>query len=415
MRLHHLSAQNFRGFEALQLDFHPEVTVLVGDNGAGKTSVLEAVALILANVTRSGTDDGGFVDFRMTDARSGTTDTKLELELTVRGVRGKNFAGFRPKRDSGGQILTWDGDFGGDHELRGSATEGGAEPVVAYYGVERHARDATPGSRDAVYRVPRDAWQDAWSATSGFREFFHWFREREDIENAERVDDPSFREPQLAATRQAIASMLPGHDNVRVKRPRGAAPTEFNRPSLVVDKHGQTLAFDQLSGGERALVSLAGDIARRLAIANPHSDQPLAGEGVVLIDEVDLHLHPRWQAQVIPALRRTFPNLQLVVTTHSLVVLSYLPSDCIRRLQQFEVDLPPFPTQGRDPNALAIETYGVELRPQWVEAKLRSIAEQIDAAQFDAARADLGELSDTLGETDTAVVQLATALALEDV
>lgn len=121
-------------------------------------------------------------------------------------------------------------------------------------------------------RTPRDAWKNAWNAPAGFRELFHWYREREDVENAERVEDSSYRDPQLEATRTAIESVLPGYKRPRIRRTRGAA--------LVISKDGQDLAFDQLSGGERVLVALAGDIARRLAIANPESESPLEGEGV---------------------------------------------------------------------------------------------------------------------------------------
>lgn len=177
------------------------------------------------------------------------------------------------------------------------------------------------------------------------------FREREDIENAERVELSSFRDPQLDAVRHAIEALLPGYERPRVRRPRGAAPMELNRPSMVINKGEHELAFDQLSGGERILVALAGDIARRLAIANPKASNPLEGEGVVLIDEVDLHLHPKWQAKVIPALRRTFPNIQLVVTTHSLIVLGYVPSECVQMLRDFELCDPPSTNEGREPNA----------------------------------------------------------------
>lgn len=403
MRLEQLKIENFRGFESLTLDFHPEVTVLVGANGSGKTTVLEAVVVLLSNALGSDEDppEEPHEYFSMMDARPSAEPAKIALALTHRGKHGQLDGNYFPASGNESQ------DFGADFDFADPATLGDSEPIACYYDVNRHARDSTPGSRDAVHRTPRDAWKNAWNAPAGFREFFHWYREREDIENAERVEDSSYRDPHLEATRKAIESLLPGYKRPRIRRARGAA--------LVISKGGQDLAFDQLSGGERVLVALAGDIARRLAIANPDREDPLLGEGVVLIDEIDLHLHPEWQTKVIPALRRTFPNVQLVVTTHSLVVLSYVPSECVRLLQDFQVYDSPTPTEGREPNALASEIYGMHLRPPEVEAELHRIATLIDEEHYEEARAALETLSDKLGEHDTGIVRLQTALALEDV
>lgn len=403
MRLEQLKIENFRGFESLTLDFHPEVTVLVGANGSGKTTVLEAVVLVLSSALRA--EEQGPEEpprlFSMMDARPSAAPASIVLALTHRGKHGTLDGSFDPASGNESQ------GFGDDFNFVDPVDQSDSEPIACYYDVNRHARDSTPGSRDAEHRTPRDAWKNAWNAPAGFREFFYWYREREDIENAERVEDSSYRDPQLEATRKAIESLLPGYKRPRIRRSRGAA--------LVISKDGQDLAFDQLSGGERVLVALAGDIARRLAIANPESNDPLRGEGVVLIDEIDLHLHPEWQAKVIPALRRTFPNVQLVVTTHSLIVLGYVPSECVRLIEGFQVYDSPTPTEGREPNALASEIYGIPLRPREVEDELHRIATLIDAARYDEARAALGTLSEKLGDHDTGIVRLHTALALEDV
>lgn len=407
MRLEHLKIENYRGFESLELDFHPEVTVLVGANGSGKTSVLEAIVLLLANDLTD--DDDAPPGFTATDARAPGDEVKLSLKLTYRNDTGVLRASYAP----GHPNPDWfDSDLGPHFRMRQSPSE--PVSIAAYYDVTRYARDSTPGARDATFRLPPDTWKDAWSANAGFHEFFQWFREREDIENAERIEDSAFRDPQLNAVRRAIEALLPGYTRPRVRRPRGTEPVGRDRPSLVVTKAGLELSFDQLSGGERVLVALAGDIARRLAIADPKSDDPLRGEGVVLIDEVDLHLHPQWQARVIPALRRTFPGLQFVVSTHSLIALSYVASESVRLLQNFELVEPPSSTRGREPNALASEIYGIRLRPPEIEAELARIAELIDAESFDQARADLESLSQTLGDTDTGVIRLQTALALEE-
>ena len=102
---------------------------------------------------------------------------------------------------------------------------------------------------------------------------------------------------------------------------------ELNPPRLLLrvkleEGGSETLEIDQLSGGQRAVLALAGDLASRMAQANPHLDDPLTSEAIVLIDEVELHLHPSWQQRILTDLRRTFPNTQFIVSTHSPQVLT---------------------------------------------------------------------------------------------
>jgi predicted ATPase len=415
MRLEQLKIENFRGFESLTLDFHPEVTVLVGANGSGKTTVLEAVVLVLANLLAP--EDQGALYFAATDYRPGTDRSAIDVRLGLADQRIELGVELKVQRHPNGRVKQAEEFYhhGSLERYYESSASARSVPIACCYDVERHARDSTPRSRDAIYRAPRDAWNDAWNTKAGFHELFQWIREREDIENATRVDKPEAVDFQLDAVRRAIEALLPGYTRPRVLRPSNPEAFGLNKPSLTVEKAGRVLAFDQLSHGERLLVALAGDIARRLAIANPESDDPLLGEGFVLIDEIDLHLHPEWQAKVIPALRRTFPNVQLVVTTHSLIVLSYVPSECVRLLEDFRLVEPPAPTEGREPNALATEVYGIPLRPPATQAEIARISTLIDEERFEEARAGLQALNEKLGEHDTSVVRLQTALDLEDI
>jgi predicted ATP-binding protein involved in virulence len=120
----------------------------------------------------------------------------------------------------------------------------------------------------------------------------------------------------------------------------------------VIEKGGEKLKIDQLSDGEKMLLLVVSDLARRLSIANPGMEDSLQGNGVVLIDEVDLHLHPQWQREVIPALGKTFPNCQFITTTHSPQVLSNVEKENILILEDYRiVENTPF-TYGRDSNSI---------------------------------------------------------------
>lgn len=122
------------------------------------------------------------------------------------------------------------------------------------------------------------------------------------------------RDPQLNAVRSAVNKFMPDFSNLRVQRKP--------RLHMAIDKLGSTLSVSQLSQGEKSLMALVGDIARRLALMNPSLKNPLEGAGVVLIDEVDLHRHPQWQRRLIQQLTETFPNCQFILTTHSPLVIS---------------------------------------------------------------------------------------------
>jgi predicted ATP-binding protein involved in virulence len=104
----------------------------------------------------------------------------------------------------------------------------------------------------------------------------------------------------------------------------------------VIKKDGKELLVGHLSDGEKCMLAMIGDLARRLAIANPTMDEPLKGEGIVLIDEIELHLHPTWQKMILSKLCKVFPNCQFIVSTHSPVVLSELQNGKIYELSKQE-------------------------------------------------------------------------------
>lgn len=151
-----------------------------------------------------------------------------------------------------------------------------------------------------------------------FKLFFEWFRNREDLENelfrtAQREGQNYDGDPQLNAVRAAIHAMMPGFSSLQVKR----------KPSLrmVLKKGTEDFKIQELSDGEKCLLALVGDMARRISMANPSMANPLEADAVFLIDEIELHLHPSWQRMVVPRLLEIFPNSQFFVTTHSPQVL----------------------------------------------------------------------------------------------
>ena len=121
---------------------------------------------------------------------------------------------------------------------------------------------------------------------------------------------------------------------------------------MIFEKSGIELSVSQISHGERLIIAMVADLIMRLSIAYPLMDDPLYGIGIVLIDEIEQHLHPKWQRTIIPKLIETFPNIQFIVTTHSPQVLSNVPRENVFILNDFKLEKSKPHTEGRDSNAI---------------------------------------------------------------
>ena len=224
------------------------------------------------------------------------------------------------------------------------------------------------------------------------REFMYWFRTQEKLGTAE---EPS-RVQVLDALRSVVTDLVPEFSNLRIQ--------EQPRLGFVVDKRGQTYYLHQLSDGERGLLALVFDLTRRLAIANPDSDNPISeGVALVLIDEIELHLHPKWQRNVLKRLCDIFKACQFVVSTHSPLVLGEVPARCVRFLEFVDGKVKVFtPSEayGMDANRILQEFMGAPVRNQKVEEELTKLFELIDDENFDHARDAISRLEEKLGTTE---------------
>jgi predicted ATP-binding protein involved in virulence len=165
------------------------------------------------------------------------------------------------------------------------------------------------------------------NANSRFKSAFVWFYNKENEELRKQKEKQSFQYklPELEAVRKAITTVFPEISNPHIM---------VNPLKFAVKYHGELLDIAQLSDGYKTLLSLVIDLASRMAMANPQLEDPLAAEAIVMIDEIDLHLHPEWQSRVIGDLLRTFPGTQFIVTTHSPYILESINT----HLQRFKID-----------------------------------------------------------------------------
>lgn len=232
----------------------------------------------------------------------------------------------------------------------------------------------------------------------------HWTGdELGDSPTAEELDRAR-QEARAAKVEEALTKFLPNCQNLR--------PDEDGNPDAVVDRLPTTLLVSQLSDGERGTLAMVLDLTRRLAQANPHLADPAAeAEAVVLIDEIDLHLHPSWQRAVIHNLTAAFPKCQFIATTHSPQVISEVPHDRVQIMTPEGVYSPGH-SYGIDASRVLEEIMDVAARPLLIEEKLQEIARLSRPDTLEEARQALDELADKLelGENDPEVTRLRTLL-----
>lgn len=389
MKLRKFRATGFRGLENIELDFDAGSTfALVGVNGAGKSSILDGIAMALSRLeARIRTSHGRGRELKEDDVRTGAK--KLELWVEVEwegGMASWSLEKVRwPLLGPNGSSYESIADIAEGIRARLERNENSSVPLMVFYPVNRSVVDIPLRIRKPHTFDQRAAYEDALSgASADFRRFFEWFRDREDYERERRDDAPGFQDPQLTAVRRSIEALVPGFRRLRVRR----QPLR-----MLVDKDGEELAVNQLSDGEKCLLAMVGDLARRLALANPGLEDPLQGEGVVLIDEIELHLHPAWQRNVVGALEQTFPGCQFLLTTHSPAVLGHLDRNCVFLLtRDAKQPVQVLTTLGQDANRLLEDVFGVASRPPEFENLLGDLFKAIEENRLDEARILVAEL-----------------------
>ena len=399
MRIKQLKMQSFRGIGDLTIDFdEKEPTVFIGINGVGKSSILDAICLLLSYFMHwiGGTVDSENVKtFNEFDIANKNIITKLDIKISYRGE--DSWTIYR-ERDGVTKVS--------GHEKRQNACDGIWRhwynepqyniPLIVYYPTNRAVIDIDLEVPIQSEFKQIDSYDKALAGGRiSFSHLFQWFRNREDIESELRLENnPDYRDKQLEAVRQAISSLIPNFTKLRVRR----SPLR-----MTLQKDGEELIVNQLSDGEKCLLAMVGDLARRLAIANPGLKNPLDGFGVVLIDEIELHLHPKWQREIIPALTRTFPNCQFIVTTHSPQVISQIKPQGIYILEKTNdgiIAKRPESSYGRDSNQILEDLMDVPERKQEIKNHLLELFRLIDDGNIPEARKLKQSLEQDIGYDD---------------
>lgn len=406
-QLDSMHLRNFRRFADLSIEFHPELTVIVAENGGGKTALLDAIAIALTPLTEGlrlhkprGIDP---TDMRRVLASTGSmitvAPTALDATGLVDGLKTqwhRELAALDAKTDDRGADALAMRARGLRHDLQQFAerkqTAPPLLPLVAYYGTARLWRKGKPS--DPTSKAPVDlveqteGYRGALDTRTTFSQVAAWLEQFvREAQNEVTTGSPSPYRPQeiLSAVRRASDIVLEPSGWNRVDWDFVAAAVVAHHP-----ERGR-LPVGLLSDGVRNLVALVMDLAHRSVRLNPHLGAKACEEsrGIVLIDEVDMHLHPSWQQTVLPLLRRAFPHVQLIVTTHSHLVVSTVKSESIRVLEpDGTVTTPGMQVQGAEsPYALAL-VFGVDsVAPLGIARDTSRLRALIQAGQLDTDEA----------------------------
>lgn len=415
MILTDLRIRNFRCFEELHLRFDDRLTVLVANNGNGKTSILDAIAIAFGPfLTRIPgvkgkdfkkddpriDDTGKQAPFRAIAARIFIGEKKIEwvrfekrdqskfTENQIRAAQEKLNLEKRYDLSQSRTRLVELTEFADQLIEAQHRAEPSTLPILAYYGTGRGVFSVPERRRGFQKDFPRfDAYDGCLDSKTNFRKFFEYFYFLEDLENRQIKErrDFDYRNPELEVIRTAITTFLEEFSNPR---------TELRPLRFMLDhkKDGVLRAFDlrMLSDGYRTSLGVVMDLASRMAEANPHlGADALRASGVVLIDEIDMHLHPDWQQHIIQDLQRTFPKVQIICTTHSPQVLSTVPKQSIVIFgDDHQARGPDEQTRGVPSNEILSRVMNVDPTPEVKEASL--VSHYKDLIQSGTAQTEQG-------------------------
>lgn len=454
MKLKSIGLTNFRGLERLDIDFDEKMTVIAGVNGVGKSSILEAIAIAFSHSLPEFTSSREKpLSLTNTDIQQGKSSCSIEVESTELLAASlitwlfkeslgkgeqlaieerlismkkdlsalekgtpvyknlKNEVVWAEKRLQGNfeKRMNWlfTDTYETDARMKQHLRSSPGQPLVVYYSTKRFLSRLPPKLANAPPFKQAAAYTKSLNQVEvSLSDFAKWQRALFSARVARKNSEHGAKI--LKSLDEAVTTLLP--------EVKGFYFHERNPPHYSVMKHatiqeqvkgeklGKELSLEQLSDGERGLLALVFDLTRRLAIANPDSDNPIAeGVALVLIDEIEMHLHPKWQRDVLQRLHGIFKACQFVVTTHSPLVLGEVPARCVRFLEFVDGKVSvtvPTEAYGMDANRILQEFMGAPVRNRQVDAELKILFELIDHEHFDEARTAIAALENKLGEDE---------------
>ena len=405
LRIEKLGLINFRCFAALDVSFEPDVTVFFAENGGGKTAVLASLAMSLGLLQPSHSSHSrelmltGERDARRVRSAGGLREPAGACTISCTATIGE-LPGIPWSVTASATSRRYDARLAQAFNAIERARQPGERwPLLGFYGTNRLAGRRKTGAKDHEFTDRWDGYDGCLEPSTNDGPLLDWLKIQVhgDLVRRQR-GEPERRLAQgvFQAIRQAIPELTDLWYDPALESP------------IARFADGNEATWNELSDGFHVFMGLVGDIARRAVILNSQDglEAPERTEGLVMIDEIDLHLHPRWQRTALHGLREAFPKLQLIVTTHSPQVLSSVENRQVRRLVGWSVSEHGIFVEGRDSNAILRELMGTDDRDSRGRDELRKLYAFIDDGRLDEARAFLVQLrSQKWGDLDLEIIR----------
>ena len=319
--------QNFKGVEKMKLEFSPGVNLLIGNNGVGKTTVLEALALSMQNyfnrmngITKKSIkkNDVHFTSNLVGDAsqhRVYSNPTVIKSKINLDGMEYSSEISREDETNATrtkyvGKELAATG-----RELLNSQTK--ILPVICYFSTSRVV-DTQKVSTSSVGKNKlndrRCGYMDCLNATLDRKALTDWAFKMAMAEYRKGMPIAEYE-----AFKKAVGTFMQKMNDLD-EIPLVEYTRDFE--DITYTENGKTMLVNYLSAGYQSLLWMLMEISFRIALLNPEMSDYSQAEGIVLIDEIDMHLHPRWQWKILDALHSSFPKVQFIAATHSPIIIS---------------------------------------------------------------------------------------------
>lgn len=416
MYLKKLALRNFKCFDDLDIDFHNKLTVIAGVNGSGKTTVLDGVAIALSTMFTSidGTKGRGFdKNYARLKAYSfGTvSDVQAQYPVSVSAIAeidGNTIAWSRSLNTPKGNPTTADAkemiSIGKNYQERLRAGDANLTlPIIAYYGTGRLWDYHREKQSDVFESNTRsNGYIDSMDGTASIKLMMNWFAKMTVLkyQNSESGMGSVYVLDAVFSAMEKCYSQITGSNDVKMQYNMGTK--ELDVTFSDADDNRMRIPINQLSDGYKCTISLVADIAYRMAVLNPQLLQDVCSKthGVVLIDEVDLHLHPSWQQRILNDLTTIFPKVQFIVTTHAPAVLNTIRSENLVLLEDCEAFYPSGEVYGKDVNTILRGTMQVSDRPEAIASMFTEFHDVLAQQDYVRAEAILNEISHEINDED---------------
>ena len=403
MHIQRLHVRNFRGFDDQEFQFHPRFNVVIGDNATGKTALLRALRVAIASWFL-GIKDRNTVGIRPDDVRLvGTAYEAGEYTFEEQYPVVVSATGSFDDLNLGPREIEWTRTLNGPNgrttrrhakQIKDVSREADQSvrhgedvtlPLVAYYSTSRlyleprrtQRRRQSPEKRDLSRFV---GYQDCIDKRLDTKALTQWIERQSWMAFQEGSPSTLFQ-----LVQRAIVNVVEGATAIRYDPEREEV--------IVVFEDGRVYPLDHLSDGQRTTLTLVGDVAVRAARLNPHLGNEAIERtpGVVLIDELEMHLHPTWQRHIVDDLNRVFPTIQFVATTHSPQVISEIEDGNILLLERTAsgIEVNEEEAYGLDSNWVLQHIMKVSPRPRDVEDQLSKAEDALARKDFEQAREHL--------------------------